>query len=591
LRESRASERRTPLIRSSLGLLVLLATSAVAQDQSPDDAPALLPRFRPSAWFGEQVREAWLEGSVRVLMNAPGRLDPQRPTHFILFATPNGNTLEQTLGSTRAADTDWHFDIQHVGAQVRRFRDVCDAENVVLVCLEAEGLSWPGWRARHADHSARIRRIVETLKSWLPVASPRITLACHSGGGSFLFGYLDAFEQVPAEVERIVWLDANYSYSDDLRHGDKLWAWLEGDTRRHLVVIAYDDREITLNGKRVVGPTGGTFRATERMRTRLSRETTFAESTQGNMQTARGLDGRIVLHVHANPDNKILHTALVGELNGLLEGLTIGRSVQPWGNFGGPWAYRDGVPTVAGIPARPTDADAGSVVATRLTGLSLAEREEVLAREFLRGNIPDFLRRWQPITVHATDAKGKSHTATYRVLSDYLATGSDADFVRWPMTPQLAQRIAEGYGASLPTKKMVDDIARQATVRLAPIPLTKAREALTTFVQHHELIEAQWGEQPRSLVAGVKKDIVVTNRLTERPRRLAIYGWHHRDGTPIQPLTIVHHDGYVDYSHGVRLVQRTVEVDGRPREIRHVLQDATLCGLLSDEGPVLEAAY
>ncbi len=39
---------------------------------------------------------------------------------------------------------------------------------------------------------------------------------------------------------------------------------------------------------------------------------------------------------------------------------------------------------------------------------------------------------------------------------------------------------------------------------------------------------------------------------------LAIYGWHRENGVAIQPLTIVHKDTYVDYSHGIRLVSRAV---------------------------------
>ena len=89
----------------------------------------------------------------------------------------------------------------------------------------------------------------------------------------------------------------------------------------------------------------------------------------------------------------------------------------------------------------------------------------------------------------------------------------------------------------------------------------------------------------------MKKDVVVSNRLAEKPNRVAIYGWHTADGKPIQPLTIVHRDTYVDYSHGVRLMRRTVTVDGRPRDVRHVLYSATLNGLLSDEGPIARPAY
>ena len=93
------------------------------------------------------------------------------------------------------------------------------------------------------------------------------------------------------------------------------------------------------------------------------------------------------------------------------------------------------------------------------------------------------------------------------------------------------------------------------------------------------------------LVAGIKKDVVVTNRLAERSNRVAIYGWHKLDGSPIQPLTIVHHAGYVDYSHGVRLMRRTVTMGNRPVDVRQVLCRADRAGLLSDEGTVSRPSY
>jgi hypothetical protein len=298
-----------------------------------------------------------------------------------------------------------------------------------------------------------------------------------------------------------------------------------------------------------------------------------------------------VMSVHPNPENKILHTALVGEMNGLLHGLALGRETAAWGTFGGPRAYTEFVQPAAGLPDRPADAPSGAAVFATIADLSRDDREEVLAREILRGNLPESHRQWQTIRAEFTDPTGKPHTAEYRVAPDYLSVGSDADFVRVPLTPQTAQRIADAFGASLPTRKMVEDITRAATVRLEPQPMTKDREAASVFLQHHRLIEEQWGDRPRGLVSGIKKDVVLTNRLGERAKRVAIYGWHHPDGRPIQDLTTVHYNGYVDYSHGVRLVQREVLVDGRPRDIRHVLIDPVLHPLLSDEGPLTHASY
>ena len=59
------------------------------------------------------------------------------------------------------------------------------------------------------------------------------------------------------------------------------------------------------------------------------------------------------------------------------------------------------------------------------------------------------------------------------------------------------------------------------------------------------------GQYPGELRAGHKKDVVITNLLSERPKRVAIYGWHFPSSEPIQPLTTVHVDWYVDYSHGI----------------------------------------
>jgi hypothetical protein len=155
-------------------------------------------------------------------------------------------------------------------------------------------------------------------------------------------------------------------------------------------------------------------------------------------------------------------------------------------------------------------------------------------------------------------------------MPDYIAIGSDSDFVRIPMTPQTAQRIADQFGCTLPTRKMVDAIDRAAEVRVAPHPMTVEREAIGTFVEHNAIIEKQRGDKPLGLlVIGTKKDIVLTPRIFEKPQRLAIYGWRELNGQPIQPLTIVHWNRYVDYSHG----------------------DPDRCGLVSDEGPMNPPRY
>ncbi|WP_157368589.1 hypothetical protein [Zavarzinella formosa] len=551
-----------------------------------------LPGFRGSPWFEEQVREEWPADGIRVLANADGGVDPKKKTRLVIFATPNGNSIEQTLGCAKAEGADFRFDIQHVAAQVRKLREITPGENIVLAVTEAEVLSWPAWKRTRKDAPATIRKLVDTIRDWVPGKDVRVSLACHSGGGSFLFGYFDGGESIPDYVDRIVFLDANYSYSDADKHGDKLLGWLRGDQTRRLAVVAYDDRKIMLNGKPIIGPDGGTFRATDRMVARFSKDVKMTETTVGDFTNRTGIDGQITFNVHANPKNQILHTALVGEMNGLLHGLTIPNDKAEWGTLGGPRAYAKLVQPAPGIPTRPKDAVGGAEFFRSLEKLKPAERETAILREVSRGNIPDFLRGFRKVTIKSKDQSGREHTAVIEVMPDYLAVGSDEDFVRVPMTPMTAARIADAFGCSLPTRKIVDELWKASSVKLEPKPLTKDRGLSSTFLEHHQLIEKQReGNKLGEIVAGTKKDVVITNRLGEKANRVAIYGWHKTDGSPIQPLTIVHVNWYVDYSHGVRLVKRAVTVDGKPRDIRPALYSADLWPLLSDEGPITHPAY
>ena len=55
---------------------------------------------------------------------------------------------------------------------------------------------------------------------------------------------------------------------------------------------------------------------------------------------------------------------------------------------------------------------------------------------------------------------------TICVAPDYLAIGSDSDFIRIPMGLETALSVTEHYGFTLPTRKMVDAIYDQAEVKL-----------------------------------------------------------------------------------------------------------------------------
>jgi hypothetical protein len=254
------------------------------------------------------------------------------------------------------------------------------------------------------------------------------------------------------------------------------------------------------------------------------------------------------------------------------------------------------------LPARPPGAPTGSSVAAAITPLDRGTREDSLFAEFRRGNLPEFLRTLFPVTLQATFG-GQTHAATLHVLPDYLAVGSDRDYVLIPMSPLLAQKIADVAGCVLPTKKMVDAIYAAAQVKLAPKPIAPSAAMITVpvFVAHNDSVKQQRQEvldvyPLGALVGGTKKDVIISNKIYTSlkpnvPKPVVIYGWHQLNGVPIQPVYNGHEETYADYSHGIRLVYDSLTVDGAATTVEAVLADPVLWQILSDEGTITTPRY
>ncbi|MDX9777259.1 MAG: hypothetical protein RBT43_00670 [bacterium] len=246
------------------------------------------------------------------------------------------------------------------------------------------------------------------------------------------------------------------------------------------------------------------------------------------------------------------------------------------------------------LPDRPADARNGSQFMQDILGMNFSQREPLILQEFLNGNIPDIARNFITCSATFTDADGVAHTVEYDVMSDYLSIGSDADYCRVPMGPKTAQEIADAYGCILSTRKLCDDIWQHATVRLNPIPYAPVGDnnsQVYKFIEHNTDINAARsaaGGQIFELIAGIKKDVVICNAIKSKPGYVAIYGWHYPGGTPIQPLYTGHVDYYVDYSHGIRLINAIVRVDGVPMNAHDILRDPLLYKLLSDESAAMQ---
>jgi hypothetical protein len=281
-----------------------------------------VPRTGLAQSAAERARALTFEPGVTVTIVAPAELSRSQPVRLILYALPNGNSTAQTMGRAVTDSADWRYDIQHIAAQTRALRERGFVQTVVAY-LEADGRSWPAWRARHGytTANARIVQIVDTVRRLVGSgAQVNVTLTGHSGGGSFAFGFLDAHESLPEWLDRIAFLDSNYNY--EARHAEKLLTWLGGDARRLLVALAYDDREITLDGRKVVSDSGGTWRATERMWRSLSPRLTFTRDTLGAFVRDRA--AQVQLLRHPNRSNRILHTEMIGEMNGFMHVMLLG---------------------------------------------------------------------------------------------------------------------------------------------------------------------------------------------------------------------------------------------------------------------------
>lgn len=143
----------------------------------------------------------------------------------------------------------------------------------------------------------------------------------------------------------------------------------------------------------------------------------------------------------------------------------------------------------------------------------------------------------------------------YLVSNDYYKENG----IRMPVDMRRAHEIADYYGAKMPTVEQVNEIWKNGVIHLAPKPLAPSSEMtkMSYFVTHNNIINDQLKkfkmyDLNEVLIVGHKKDIMFIPRTSDK---VAIYGWHKLDGTPIQPYSTVHSWNYKDYSHGLRLIK------------------------------------
>ena len=292
-------------------LFVIFSTSCVNVSNSQ-----ILNDFTQTGSFNEQ--EAWIKNgsdSVTININAPLHFNKKGKTFLVLFALPNGNNIEWTKGKRMKTGEDWHFDIQHIAAQTRFVRNIDKKNNYIVAYIMADQKSWPAWKRTVEGSRLKIENIVDSLTERFKDYHPRIILNGHSGGGSFIFGYLDIVEKIPDNIERIAFLDSDYGYEDS-SHTKKFVDWLQNKDH-NLFVLAYNDSIVIFNGKQLVSTTGGTWYRSRLMQRKLSEHFTFKTVADTSFINYSALKGRVRIILKENPRGLIYHTVQV-EKNGYI---------------------------------------------------------------------------------------------------------------------------------------------------------------------------------------------------------------------------------------------------------------------------------
>jgi hypothetical protein len=284
-----------------------------------------------------KIDSGWL-GDIRISIDRDISAHSKR-TVICFFALPNGNSTEWTMGKKMLAGDDWHYDIQHIRAQTAFIRNHWKAVNFIVVYLENSYKSWPAWKQKHEDFKKMIPALVDSIYNSIGGKRKQLFLNGHSGGGSFIFGYLAGVDKIPVYVKRISFLDSDYGY--DSSYYPKISNWLYQTKGANLNVFAYNDSVALYNGKPVVSATGGTWYRSHLFLSHLMKDRSFDQRNTDSLSVYFSNDKRIQFYFKQNLDRGIYHTQQV-ELNGFIHTVFCGTKLSEKGyEYYGPRAYSD----------------------------------------------------------------------------------------------------------------------------------------------------------------------------------------------------------------------------------------------------------
>jgi hypothetical protein len=170
----------------------------------------------------------------------------------------------------------------------------------------------------HSKYGRDIHHIVDTLFDLIPTKKKVIYLNGHSGGGSFVLGYVNGVEKIPSKIRRITFIDSDYGY--DSTYTSKFISWLKENKKATLTVFAYNDSVALYNGKAVVSEKGGTWYRSHLMLQNLQNDFVFKQTRNDSLIFYRSSNSQVAFFFKTNPERKIFHTQQV-ELNGFIHSI------------------------------------------------------------------------------------------------------------------------------------------------------------------------------------------------------------------------------------------------------------------------------
>lgn len=225
-----------------------------------------------------------------------------------------------------------------------------------------------------------------------------------------------------------------------------------------------------------------------------------------------------------------------------------------------------------------------------------ADVDKIVIRHLEKDHVPDYIANdyWKEVII-----KGNGHELKLLVAPDYFALGTDEDPFRIGReTPFCAQRVADYYDSILPSTRILREIQKQADpkfaytdVKVAPYNIPPAKiETHNALVAANNLANKLFekagispGENDETAI-GYRKSIVVGSGLDGS--KVAIYGGRWTSaGAIVQPYSTIHGSDYSDYSHGITLVSKKAELDGRAVDLRKdvfLSKDPGVYGLVID---------